>query len=221
MTYISKVATLATQQAKLSKKDVFTIVEDMCRDKNPTLNMEQQAKLYKFFMTAAKPANTAFNWVSLAKSNEVTRPYLHYVYCDHEHRDGPMMVATDGHRLHICPAIEGMKHGFYDANCEWVDLDWTYPDYQRIIPMGGRSILWEAGEAKVVTVPGQGTPKGRYEFQTANGPMYCEQTYFDAARQKQECVTVHHSDQLSAMRLELDEQRTAVVMPVRMYGGVE
>ncbi len=221
MTHLSKVATLATKQDKRTKKDVFSIVEDLCRDNAPKLNMDQQATLYKFFMCSIKPAATSFNWVAQAIDKSAHRPYLGYVYCDHEHRDGPQMVATDGHRLHMCPATEGMAQGFHDMNGQLVDIGQTYPDYKRIIPTGGRSILWELEQAKVVVVPGQGKPMPRYEFQTADGTMYCDKGYFDTARQKAECVTVHYTDHLSALRLELDEQRTAVVMPVRMYGGVE
>lgn len=222
MTHLNRVATLATQQDKRTKKNVFAVVESLCQDDSPTLNMEQQAILYKFFMCSIKPAATAFNWVALAIRKQEYRAYLKYVYCDHEHPDGPQIVATDGHRVHMCPAPEGMGKGFHDLNGVKVNLDkMTYPDYQRIIPSGGRSILWERDHAKVVAVPRQGKPCLRYEFHTADGKIYCDKGYFDLARQKQDSVTVHYTDHLSALRLELDEERTAVVMPVRMYGGVE
>ncbi len=224
MTHLSKVATHATKLHKRNKREVFEIVEDMCRDNAPSLTLETQAILYKYFMMPMKTVSTAFNWVALAAGKEETRPYLNYVYCDYEHPDGHMMVATDGHRLHMCPAVEGMAQGFHDLNGQHVEVNHTYPDYSRIVPASGRrSIIWDLMHSKVVTVPGQGKPQPRYEFDTPNGPIYCDQGYFDAARQKDREVSIEidGTDKGGPLKLMLEEQRIAVVMPVRMYGGVE
>lgn len=91
---------------------------------------EQLAGLYTYFMPA-KPAKpkTAFQWVASACSTEQYKQYL----C-HPYSTGKLLIATDGHRLHMAPTT--LPVGWYHCTTEEpLDLKGaTFPDWPRIMP---------------------------------------------------------------------------------------
>ena len=87
--------------------------------------------LYQHFLppTPKKP-KTREQWVQLAKGNNDVRYYLNYVYSN-----GENLVATDGHRVHIMKDTPLTK-GCYDADMQFMDDNWNFPDYERLLLTG-------------------------------------------------------------------------------------
>ncbi|MNC36452.1 DNA polymerase III subunit beta [compost metagenome] len=84
----------------------------------------------------AVAAKTVAAWVAKAAAKKDIRKYLNYVYVN----EG-VMVATDGHRLHLAPS--DLAPGLYDPKSmvKMFGLDYEasghpgkFPDYRRIIP---------------------------------------------------------------------------------------
>lgn len=85
------------------------------------------ADLFSFFTpkpTGKKP-KTPIEWVNLAVSTEATRYYLCASYSD-----GKWLVGTDGHRLHRMETE--LPKGYYDKLGNAIDLDGTFPQYERV-----------------------------------------------------------------------------------------
>lgn len=94
------------------------------------------AKLLALLKPPTVVPKTAEAWVAKAAAKKDVRKYLQWVYVN----DG-VMVATDGHRLHLAPSR--LAPGYYDPKSmvRMFGIDTAeaehpgkFPDYRRIIP---------------------------------------------------------------------------------------
>lgn len=95
------------------------------------------AKLLALLKPPAVAAKTVAAWVAKAAAKKDIRKYLNYVYVN----EG-VMVATDGHRLHLAPS--DLEPGLYDpksmvkiwgSDTEVEGHPGKFPDYRRILPV--------------------------------------------------------------------------------------
>lgn len=129
------IATNAQNIKKPSKKDCFYIIKDLINkgmDIDENILEHNLSGLYAFFLppTPAKP-KTDQQWVSKAVPKKDIRHYLNYLYSD-----GSRLIGTDGHRLHVMHGTD-LGKGFYNTELVKLDVDATYPDIDRIIPIKG------------------------------------------------------------------------------------
>lgn len=140
---------IATHAAKFDKRttkyEAYNIIREVI-NQHGTVTDYDLAKLYQFFMPPVPKQKNDFDWVYQAVGTEEARYYLNYVYVD-----DTVMVATDGHRLHLAPNPE-LANGFYDKMQNKIDIDATFPDYTRVIPhiSDGKLHTWERSSAVVV-----------------------------------------------------------------------
>ena len=168
---------------------------------------------------------TDFEWVAKALSQDETRLAMNFVFVN-EHE----MIATDGKRLHIAPnkAESGarlLEPGLYDTNCVLVALpqdhnerffkffgeDLTYPNVRRIIPRYNEGELKTGFFDPVIRNTRQGKKVTKFGEGWFN-PDFLKDVF---SRARDSSVKFYHADELSPI-LILDEERTAVVMPLRV-----
>lgn len=200
MKTLMEVATLANSIKKPNKTRAFDIVVDMIESEyRPT--DELLAELYSFFLPSMpKKPKTDEQWVAKAMASKDVRHYLNYLYSD-----GRRLMATDGVRLHICET--GLPVGFYDSQLSPVKVDAKYPDVDRLIPKkNGPGILVGAlnagptdGRLFTYTLPSGGKINKRY---------YDEMTCGESVYLQQEGTQ-------GAVRLDFEDGRLAVIMPLR------
>jgi len=199
MSTINKIATLATRQRfKTSRADAYQIVTGAIEN-GGVLSDDDMANLYAFFLPNIPKNKNDFQWVYSAVATD-HRYYLNYVYVT----DGEM-VATDGIRLHV--ASTDLADGFYDKAETRVDVDATFPDYKRVIPAPKQPYTWIAEYCEVID---GGDKKQMYRL--ANGAGVNKRLW-DAATQGAPIVDYDAENELSPIRVELDGNRFAVVMP--------
>lgn len=195
---MKNLATLALDIKKPKKAEAQAIIEGLYNGN--TLSSEDMAKLYKYFMPAKpRKPKTVFDWVYSAVSKEKIRPYLHHVWSD-----GQTAVATDGHRLH--KAALGLPEGFYDQQGNKLDIDFTFPNWQRVIPDNGDQVLIE-----------NITPFNADAYQFGEYSDYVFQMqYIDAANALGEPKKIIWSQDGEPCVLDYGDHRQAVVMPKRL-----
>lgn len=123
--------TQAFESRKPKKNEIRDLLVELYESTENDTIRARLAEAYRYFTptVAAKP-KTRWDWVSLAISNDQTRPHLHNVWCD-----GEYAVAIDGHRLHMTPC--NFAPGYYTVDGKRMDGledQWTFPDYKRVIP---------------------------------------------------------------------------------------
>jgi hypothetical protein len=207
---INEIATLA-RDIRAKKQDCYNIVIKLIEGREATdLDL---AELYQFFMppTPAKP-KTDIHWLLKAKANKDIRNYLNYLYSD-----GSRLYATDGHRLHI---LMDANHpaGFYDSELNKLDIDYKYPDIDRVIPhhqtqKDMRVVDLQAYEVRNI----EGVNSPSYEAGKV-GKAWISRPYLDAAISrfdKSRPVRVSYGGEHEAIKF-LQGDLVAVVMPVRV-----
>ena len=211
------IATNAARQKKPSKAKALDALKAVIDAGTLEGSEHHLAALYAFFMPTGPNIKTAakdnFAWVALAAAKNDVRDYLNYVYVNEEH-----ITATDGHRMHRAPNLDGLAPGFYHPNGEKAgEPDWQlFPDVDRIVPSedthGQRSFSPEG--LPVVEVSDKGITYA-YEHD-ANPTRRINKVYVDVALAGAELpvAAVMPKDVGSAVLFRHGD-REAVVMPLR------
>jgi hypothetical protein len=211
MEKLNEIVTLAHSIPKPSKADMYeTLIDIITSDEPPTV--DQLASLYCAYVPPV-PATpkTALQWLrkAMANSKEV-RYYLRYIY-----KDGDMVVATDGHRLHMVesdniPELDG--NGFHDAMGVPVDVDSKYPDWQRIIPKPDKTEIIQLNDCEV-------RKAGKWHGINIIDDCWVNVDYLKQSIGKDKTVLILNSESCkggtSAVLIQC-EHGQAVIMPIRM-----
>lgn len=216
---------------KTNKSDAFNALRRIIREVEQS-NIEHDdlaaatidlARLYAHFMPAQpKRPKTAFDWVAKAMSKKDARYYLNFVHVTPE-----KIQATDGHRLHIVPNVDGLEPGFYGA--EGVRLHGPeyarFPDTERVQPSPnhcGRA--WHSLKLADLKTGSRTTKDGVihwYEFPTADDEsprrVHVNKSYVDqlASMDPSESLRVNAGGMGDSLLVELSGERIAVMMPLR------
>jgi len=104
----------------------------MIEDRAPT--EEEWINIYQHFADTRgiAKAKSPIEWLSKHRANKDEWSHLSYLYSD-----GKRLIATDGHRLALLPTV--LAPGFYDDDLNKLDVDHTYPNIDRVIPVITRS----------------------------------------------------------------------------------
>lgn len=207
---LPEIATMAVQLGrKTNKREAFQLITEAIEAGEP-LTDGAMAALYGFFMPSPVPAKKPFDWVGLAISTEETRYYLCHVYVT----DG-RMVATNGHLLHLLPTDR--EDGFYDKAGVKIEVDATFPDFDRVIPPAkGKTFVWKRKAAELVKPWTDGhTGKLVHSYKLPNG-TYVNKAYWDKATAGLDSVEFQNADSFAPIRIFFDDDsKIAVVMPIR------
>lgn len=205
MTDLNAIATIAATFGKVSRKEGTTALQTLIEESQ--LDPAAWATVYAAYVLSAAPADkTGFGWIYSAVAAEDVRYYLNYAYAD-----GKRVCGTDGHRLHVMP--DSRPAGYYDKAGNLAQpLDYArYPDIDRVIPDTGTLHTATVAELELRETgkPGQHT----YVLPTGHG---INRKYLLAAIGKAETFSYYATEVTSSIRLDLDGDRTAVIMPVRL-----
>lgn len=181
----------------------------MIIDNDGVINDDQLIDLYNYFMPNYKKSKDLFSWVNNVVSKEETRYYLGKVFV----KKGVMM-ATDGHRLHMAPTE--LEDGFYDPAGIKIEFDGKFPDVKRVIPKskGSKRATWKRSEAEVVNVDGYGgKPCQCYKLPHGNG---INKKYFDEAVYGYDKVKYEYNTKTDPIKLIFPDGKKAILMPMRI-----
>ncbi len=181
------------------------------------------ARLYAHFLPKpGKRARTTWQWVAMAMAKNDVRHYLNYVYVTEDE-----IVATDGHRLHIAPNVEGLTPGYYDAAGNRIHApDYArYPDFKRVQPdprAPGRE--WYDCTLDELPAHAKATDKGLFNYRelpTANSDDH-NRVHINAKYVQQlfgmdpnELIGINVGGMGDSVLARLSDGRTAVLMPLR------
>lgn len=174
-------------------------------EQNPSI---QLAKLYKWFepVTPAKP-KTAEQWISKALAGRKDVRY----YMQNMYSDGSTLVATDGHRLHLCRNLD-YPAGYYDKSLNAIEDDTRYPDFARVIPKDAEPMRLGDITLEPITTMVKDKPLDLYKI----GETHVNAKYWnDAVSGMSQDAIVHVTEPYNSIKL-VDGDRLAIVMPVRM-----
>lgn len=200
---ITKAATRATAMKKPNKKEAHEIVRELIS--KGALTGHEAAALYAYFMPSvpARP-KTPEQWVARAVAVNDVRAYLKYLYSD-----GKRLIASDGHRLHLCPTE--LPEGYYDTNLQPLDSKnmGKYPDVDRVTPKDGETHTVTAEQLQVEEF---GKPV-TYVYRLPHGVMVNKKYWDDAASHLE--TTTYLVGESRAVRIDYEDGRLAVIMPLR------
>ncbi len=178
------------------------------------------ARLYAHFLPKpGKRARTTWQWVAMAMAKDDVRYYLNYVYVTEEE-----IVATDGHRLHIAPNVEGLTPGYYDAAGNRIHApDYArYPDFKRVQPdPQARGREWYDCTMDELPLIAESAKLSRYELPTAVSndhnrvhinAKYVQQLF---GMDPNELIGINVGGMGASVLAKLGHDRTAVLMPMR------
>lgn len=205
-TEFSTLLARATSAKKPDKTVIFNEIVQLLQSDKQEIAPGLAVKLLAYFLPPApKQPKNAFQWVALACAQKDVRNYLRYVYCD-----GDRLIASDGHRMHVAPN-NGRPIGFYDPKSGLaVDLDYTFPNIDRVIPTHYAYFAdWDTGLKPDTLI--------------ANKPVLtlCESfavqlSYIQDALALMGSASVYYSGNGSVMRFDFDQPGyVAVIMPMR------
>ena len=132
---MNEIANCANNRKKLSKSATWKEYKQLIKTLDNTDLVDGDAyqiliNMYNYFQpaTPSKP-QTVNQWLSkaLAGKNEF-RGFLKNIHCSES-----TLVATDGHRMHICTNTL-LAGGYYDKNLQKIEESATYPDFKQIMP---------------------------------------------------------------------------------------
>lgn len=202
MSTLNEIATKASRlDKKTNKNRAYEIITDLI-EQSEAPNDDQLAALYNFFIPPPRKIKTCFQWVNMAVDKKEERYNLRHVYV----ADG-VMVATDGHRLHLMPT--DLDEGFYDKNGVRIEVDAKFPDYSRVISeMKGERYSWTREDCKVIVSDVE-------IYKLSNGATV-NKKYWDEATTGEETVDFYQDGKYDPIRIVFeDPDKIAVVMPGR------
>jgi len=203
---INDIATLATKVRKPTERKAFRVIREMIENDSDEINIEESlALLYSYFLPPLAKPKTPEQWLMLAMGKTDIRFYLNYCYSD-----GKNFIASDGHRAHLMKTDK--PKGFYNSAGDLVEVGHKYPSIYNIIPKGRAKKLPD--DIKVVVTEGSG-----YQSPTAtniHNDTYVQTEYLNDALSLGGKVKYFNADRSSAVRLDFDDGRKAMIMPVRV-----
>jgi hypothetical protein len=124
---------IQTQAFKVGKKPqksrVQSWIEELYDESEIPKQKQKFAEMYKYFMPPIpKKASSPIEWVGQARATGNIRPHLQAMYLR-----GGRLSGTDGARLHAIE-IEGKEDGYYDCHMNKLEIDYTYPNVEKVIP---------------------------------------------------------------------------------------
>lgn len=203
---LTEIATIAQGRSKPNKKAIHQLIAELIRTGKIDAGYEDLADIYAWFMPPIPAkAKTPQDWVAKAMAKDDIRDYLNYLYSD-----GTRLIATDGHRLHLCPT--DLPEGYYDAAGTSCDVGFTFPDVDRVIP----ALDGLLGLPVTESFPVEVNKFDMHCYRLPDGPLV-QKSYLDAAINRESTGTIYYSpdDNGRAIRVHLGGDRLAVIMPVR------
>ena len=180
------------------------------------VNKEAIAALYQYFLPTFKKPKNLIEWVSLAKSKEMTRYYI----CEMHAGDGKL-VATDGHRIHVVNLsdvdLDEYLNGYVSLTGAKIECNGTYPQWENTVPeenLNTDIYLTQSFEVKQ-------NDFGTYIYIELFGKR-CKfnlKYWQDAVQDNTTCkISKQDDDPNSVIKLTFDD-RVAVIMPTRIENG--
>lgn len=180
------------------------------------VNKEAIAALYQYFLPTFKKPKNLIEWVSLAKSKEMTRYYI----CEMHAGDGKL-VATDGHRIHVVNLsdvdLDEYLNGYVSLTGAKIECKGTYPQWERVVPEDNLSVTLDLTESPEVKQNDYGT----YTYIDLFGERckFLLKYWQDAVQNDKSCkISKQDNDNKSPIKLTFDD-RVAVIMPTRIENG--
>lgn len=207
---LNELATMAAKGRKGNKKECFNIVKELATETNPEFREAKLSILYSYFMPSTpKMPKTEMDWCQSATAKKDVREYLQYVYVNANGR----MSGTDGHRVHIVEN-SGMAEGYYDKAGNKVDLDYKYPDIDRIIKKHTKFTELASVDIDQIAVTDKGINTRKIQV---NGELvvHVQKDYYDQAVVGFDQPTMHYTDKTSCIQIE-EGSKIAVIMPIRV-----
>lgn len=132
MSNITAIATQANALKNVNKKEAHCLLVDLVNNLPTHLIDENDAilsTLYRHFLPATpKQPKTDFDAACLFMAKNDTRDYLNFVYVD----ENRCLCATDGNALTRINLDSQLDPGFYDKAKNRIELDYKYPDFDRV-----------------------------------------------------------------------------------------
>ena len=202
---MSTLPTVAQAESKPTREQAQRYLLELW-EQNPSI---QLAKLYKWFepTVPAKP-KTPEQWLLKALAGRTDyRKYLQNRYSD-----GNTLVATDGHRLHLCRNLDHPT-GYYDKAMNAIEDSARYPDFERVIPKDASEPvrLGDITPEPMVKVI-KDKPHNRVIIQ---GTCVDVKYWNDAISGLSDDAMVHIREPYDAIKL-VDGDRVAVISPIRV-----
>ncbi len=206
---LNEIATRAANfRYKTKKEDAFQIVRELAEK---PVDPESLAKLYAFFMPPLPAKAKGFKWVARAMGQNDVRYYLNYV-----HSEGSRVVATDGHRLHLMPG--DLPAGYYDKAETQCNVAANYPDIDRVIPPRHQAEeKYNLHEIlhKLPVVEVGGVKVKTHAYVLPDG-SHVNKRYLDQAVAKDEPAILRLYEDGRPARIDFEDGRLAVIMPMRV-----
>ena len=229
MSFKQDVINRAAQSAPVNRNTAFAAVRDILNDPaSHVLDPVALAELYRYFMpksTTKKAGTDNWTWVAQACDPKDHRIALRYIHVTPAHYE-----ATDGHRIHRAPNIEGLTPGLYVPSGDMAFSESDpgrpkWPDMERVMPARDRQCSVDigrgdvvpapsvaGGHAYVIDLPDDGTYPGRHN---AYSKKYIDQALAGASTPADIKWLFSETHQDGAATLAYGS-RLAVVMPCRL-----
>jgi DNA polymerase III sliding clamp (beta) subunit (PCNA family) len=217
---INEIANLANNKKRLSKANQWNECKRLIEILDASDFTDGDAyqiliNMYNHFQpsTPAKP-KTPEQWLAKAMTdkNDV-RYYLRHIYAE-----GPDLVATDGHRLHIYTA-NTLPDGFYDKNMQKIELDAKFPDYKRVLPKRSGTFRTSSGLTKDFLLSGEiRVHGGKEEAINVIADIWVNKKYLVDALSfwdASETVEINYAGAMGSITISANDC-LAVVMPIRL-----
>ena len=214
---MANLATLAFDRSKKVSKSRAMIVIEALAASHPDKIM-QLSELYSYFKpTVPFKPKTAEDWVCKAVAKNDVRLYLNRL----EVLDG-WLIATDGHRLHMCKTT--LENGAYDTQLNPIRAigGVQFPNVKKVIPkhelnttLGGCRIVRHLTSAKNeygTTVHGNWV---EVKFDDETKICFSTKYWNDATCGFEDDATVKYPDQPGAILIE-NKKRRCVLMAVKI-----
>jgi len=205
------IRTIHPSEKSLSKAKAYAALECyMAQAELSSQERELIRPIVRYFLPAVpKRPKTVFDWIATAVAKDEVRFYLDYVYCD-----GEYIVGTDGHRLHMAPAMGSdysYAPGWYLPSGHLTDDPGVeFPDYKKVIP-SRENLRWINTERREPFMDILVYKQTIDEKESAYNAKY-----LDAALLGGDNPKFYAADGRSPLLITFDNDCRAVVMPMRV-----
>jgi len=203
---------------KPTKKECFSIVENMIESGHVPSEYEL-AKLYTYFMPSVpKKAKSAEDWIkkALPKSYDV-RGWTNYIQVSDVHN---LMFATDGYRLHV-KKIPSIDPGTYDkaynrVTRENLQFNWNNSFLQIINKTYENIKVFNVSDFETVKVGKYFAYKIKIDDENF---IYINKAYLDDALNSETLFQMYWNEPDAQIKVETDylesNKAFAIIMPIR------
>jgi len=209
---INKIARLSADSKKPAKTDAFNQLKRVIELSGDSAALEL-ADLYAFFTPTISKPKTLFQWAVKAHGIKDVRHYINFVYSD-----GKRLLSTDGHRAHIVDDVIS-PIGFYSNNGALVhDNDYgEFPNIDKIMPDINDMRPINLSDMELIDIDSHAKATQAYKLTKDigfNAKYLREALSFGDMKI---FITRNKFDNLRDCKMLLiSEDRTAIIMPVRL-----